>query len=117
MRVVFFKLAIKLANQSPADSRSLICVARDFAVKHPDFATAAGMTAFTGIMRGYGYDIARIEVLDTYAAAIKMACAMGVGEGTAKAHMLALIASNRTDSEFMQRILAHHLAEQTDKID
>lgn len=113
----FFELAIELANRSPADPRTLIRAARDFAVKQPAFAMAAGMTALIGIMRGYGYDITGVDVLDAYAATIDAACAMGVGEGTAKADMRALIASNRTGGEFVQRILAHHLAEQPDKID
>lgn len=37
----FFELAIKLANRSPSDPRTLIRTARDFAVERPEFALAA----------------------------------------------------------------------------
>lgn len=44
------KLAIKLANRSPAAPRTLIPAARDFAVKRPEFTMAAGMTALQDIV-------------------------------------------------------------------
>src|SRR5471030_3084515 len=106
----FFELAIELANQSPADPRTLIRAARDFAVKRPDFAMAAGMTALHGIMRGYGYDITAMDVLDAYAAVMEAAKTPGVDESTVKANLRALIASNQTGGDFVQRVLARHWA-------
>lgn len=105
-----FDLAIELANRSPADPRTLIRAARDFAVKRPDFAMASGMTALHGIMRGYGYDITGVDVLDAYAAVIQAASTMGVDEATVKADVGALIASNQTGGDFVQRVLARHWA-------
>jgi hypothetical protein len=61
-----FELAIELANRSPADPRTLIRAARDYAVERPEFALAAGMTALRGIANGWGYDITGSDVLDAY---------------------------------------------------
>jgi hypothetical protein len=47
-----FELAIELANRSPSDPRTLTRAARDYAVKQPEFALAAGMTALRGIAAG-----------------------------------------------------------------
>lgn len=106
----FFELAIELANRSPADPRTLIRAARDFALKRPDFAMAAGMTALIGIMHGYGYDIAGQDVLDAYAAVMLSAGAMRVDESTVKENIRAAIAENGVNSLFIQRVLAHQLA-------
>lgn len=105
----FFELAIELANRSPADPRTLIRAARDFAAKRPDFAMAAGVTGLTDIMRGYGYDITGVDVLDAYASRMQAAGKMGVNEETVKADVRALIADNRTSGEFVQRVLARLL--------
>lgn len=105
-----FELAIELANKSPADPRTLIRAARDFAVKQPAFAMAAGMTALTGIIRGYGYDITGIDVLDAYAAVMLAAGAMGVDEATVKENVRLAITASGVGGMFVQRVLAHQLA-------
>jgi len=71
---------------------------------------ASGMTALHGIMRGYGYDITGVDVLDAYAAVLEAANTAGVDEATIKADMQFLISGNRTGGEFVQRVLARHLA-------
>jgi hypothetical protein len=48
----FLELAIELANRSPSDPRTLTRAARDYAVKQPEFALAAGMTALQGLLLG-----------------------------------------------------------------
>jgi len=105
-----FELAIELANRSPADPKTLIRAARDFAVKRPDFAMAAGMCALTGIMRGYGYDVTGADVLDAYAAMMEAASAIGVNEVTVKGNLRTLIANSKDGGAFVQHVLARHLA-------
>lgn len=104
-----FELAIELANRSPADPKTLIRAARDFAVKRPDFALAAGMTALNGIVRGYGYDITGVDVLDAYAAVMEASSNAGVDEAKLKSDVQALISSHPTGGDFVQRVLARHL--------
>lgn len=105
-----FTLAIELANRSAADPRTLIRAARDFTVKQPTFAMAAGKAALHSIMRGYGYDITGMDVLDAYNAIMEAANAANVDAATAKENVRVLIASNGAGGNFVQRMLAHHLA-------
>lgn len=72
---------------------------------------AAGKTALTGIMRGFGYDITGVDVLDAYAAVMEAANTAGVDEGTVKADIRALIAKSRTSGESLQPILTCHIPE------
>jgi hypothetical protein len=106
----FFELAIELANRSPSDPRTLIRAARDFAVKRPEFALAAGMTALRGIANGWGYDITGADVLDAYAAVMAAADASGVDKNVVNADVRALIAASRGSGEFVGRVLARQLA-------
>jgi hypothetical protein len=107
----FFELAIELANRSPADPRTLIRAARDYAMERPEFSMAAGMTALRGIANGWGYDITGVDVLDAYATVMQAAGTAGVHEDTVKADVKALIAASRGDGEFVGRVLARQLAE------
>lgn len=107
----FFELAIELANRSPSDPRTLIRAARDFAEERPEFALAAGMTALRGIVKGWGYDITGIDVLDAYAAVMAAAGAAGVDVEVVKADVQALIASGRSGGEFVGRVLARQFAD------
>lgn len=105
----FFELAIELANRSPVDPSTVIRAARDFAVKQPAFAIAAGMSALMGIMR-YGYDVTGGDVLDAYTAVLEAANTAGVDAATVKGNVRAAIATGGGGGLFVQRILAHHLA-------
>jgi len=105
----FFELAIELANRSPADPRTLIRAARDYAVERPEFALAAGMTALRGIAKGYGFDITGADVLDAYAAVMATAGAAGVDETVVKTDVRALIAASRGGGEFVGRVLGRQL--------
>lgn len=53
------------------------------------------MTALRGMARGWGYDIAGVDVLDAYAALMTAADSVGVDESMVKADVRALIAANR----------------------
>ena len=105
----FFKLAIELANRSPADPRTLIRATRDFAVKQPTFAMAVGMTALTGIMHGYGYDITGIDVLEAYAAVMLVTGAIGVDKAVAKENVRATITTSGVGGMLVQRVLVPKL--------
>jgi hypothetical protein len=107
----FFELAIELANRSPADPRTLIRAARDYAVERPEFALAAGMTGLRGIANGWGYDITGIDVLDAYAAVMAAAGAAGMDATVVKADVRALIEASRGGGEFVGRVLGRQLAE------
>jgi hypothetical protein len=107
----FFELAIELANRSPADPRTLVRAARDYAVERPEFALAAGMTGLRGIANGYGFDITGVDVLDAYAAVMLAAGAAGVDAAVVKADVRALIAASCGRGEFIGRVLGRQLAD------
>jgi len=106
-----FDLAIELANRSPADPKTLIRAARDFADERPTFAVAAGMAGLHYLAAGYGYDITSVDVQDGYAAVMKAAMAANIPEATMKTSLRSLIEMNKVSGDFVGRVLAHKLKE------
>lgn len=104
-----FQAGHRAGNRSPADPRTLIRAARDFAVERPEFALAAGMTALRGIANGWGYDITGIDVLDAYAAVMAAAGAAGVDEAVVNEDVRAIIAASRGGGGLVGRVLARQL--------
>ena len=104
-----FDLALEFASISPADPRTLIRAARDFAVKRPPFALAAGMLGIEYIVRGYGYDITSADVLNAYSALMLAAESSGVDDATAKAAIRALLATRSGGAEFIEKVLGDRL--------
>lgn len=106
-----FDLAIELITRSPTDPRTLIRAARDFAAERPDFAVAAGVAGLRYIMRGYGFDITNVDVLDAYDAVFQAATVAGIPEAQMKAEIRELISATAPYNEFVGRLLARRLAE------
>jgi hypothetical protein len=104
-----FDLAIELANRSPADPRTLIRAAKDYATEQPEFARAAGMTALRGIANGWGYDITSTDVLDAYAAVRAAAEAAGVDKAVVNTNVRTLIAAHSDGGEFVGQVLRQRL--------
>ena len=61
-----FAEAIALARSSPCSPQTLTRAARDFAIKQPQFAVEAGMTALHWLIEGHYYEITSVDVLDAY---------------------------------------------------
>ena len=96
--------AIRLANQSPCDPRTLTRAARDMREKNPGFAAAAGMAALRWLTEGYGYDITGVDVRAAYdhtmAAAENAGTAIETGECIRK-----MVAAETFGDRFVARIL------------
>jgi hypothetical protein len=107
--VGMFDFAIELANQSPADPRTLTRAANDYGLERPDFAVAAGMTALRTIVQGHGYEIKGTDVLDVYFAIMKASTSAGIPESDMKAEIRALLATNQK-SGLARKVLLQHLA-------
>ena len=56
--------AAVLAMTSPCDPKMLTRAARDFAASQPDFARSVGLAALQWLLRGYGYDVTALDVVD-----------------------------------------------------
>jgi hypothetical protein len=65
--------AIKLANQTPCDPKTLTRAARDLEKKEPSFAIEAGLAALRWLVEGYGYEITSMDVWAAYNHTIKAA--------------------------------------------
>lgn len=107
----FFELALELAHRRPADPRTLIRAARDFALKKLTFALDAGMTGLHGMANENGFDITGIDVLDASVAVISAANAAGIDEVMVKVDARELIAAIDGGGEFVGRMWAKRLAQ------
>lgn len=61
-----YDLALRLAQTSPCDPKTLVRAARDFASKEPCFAFGAALAALRWLADGYGYEVTSVDVLDAY---------------------------------------------------
>jgi tetratricopeptide (TPR) repeat protein len=102
--------AIRLANLSPCDPRTLIRAAQDTAVELPGFALAAGMAALRWLAEGYGYDVTSVDVIDAYAHTVKAAEKAGSKPETLR-RIKELLITERGDGGFVAKILGPRLAE------
>ncbi|MGP6192618.1 MAG: hypothetical protein ACLPSH_21755 [Vulcanimicrobiaceae bacterium] len=75
-----FDEAVRLANLSPCDPLTLARAARDFADENPAFALEASVAALRWIGKGYGYEIAVIDVLGAYRSGQRAAERLGAAE-------------------------------------
>ena len=71
--VGLFDEAIRLANRTPCDPKTLTRAARDFVDRRPAFAVDAGLTALRWLVGGYGYEITGADVWAAYANTMKAA--------------------------------------------
>ena len=61
-----FDLALKLAQNSPVDHRTLMRAAKEFAATQPLFAMNCGLLALYWICAGRAYDVTNAEILTAY---------------------------------------------------
>jgi hypothetical protein len=102
------KGAIRLANRTPSDPRTLTRAARDFADKRPEFALEAGLAALRWLVDGYGYEVTGADVWGAYANTMKAAEKAGrVGE--ARERIRRLVAAETFGERFVTRILGREI--------
>jgi tetratricopeptide (TPR) repeat protein len=103
-----FDEAIALANQSPCSPQTLTRAARDFEDTKPEFAIEAGMAALHWLVKGYGYDITGLDVLNAYSHTTKAADNAGCAEETHQ-RIHDVVAQNSLGARFVTRVLGRHL--------
>ena len=99
-----FDEAIRLANQTPCDPKTLTRAARDFADARPEFAVEAGLAALRWLAEGYGYEITGGDVWAAYTHTMKAAEKAGCA-GEARDRVRALVANETTGERFVTRML------------
>lgn len=105
-----FDVAIELATRSPTDPRTLTRAARDFAVKRPEFAIAAGLAALHWMARGHGYDLTGLDVHAAYDAVMQAALGAGIEDQQVKAQVRQMIDVQPSAVNFVQKILQVQLS-------
>jgi len=105
-----FTEAIALARRTPCSPQTLTRAARDFAVKQPQFATEAGMTALHWLMEGYGYDITSLDVLNAYTHTMTAAENSGNIEQV-HSWVEELVAQKPETENFVSKVLSHKLSQ------
>jgi len=68
-----YELALKLADQSPCEPKTLIRAARDFLGSEPEFALGSALAALRWLNEGWGYEVTNIDVIDAYDLALQAA--------------------------------------------
>lgn len=77
-----YEEAIEIAGRSACDPKTLTRASRDYIEEEPAFAVKAGMLALYWISKGYGYEIAGMDVLDAYTTTMKAAEKQGCVDKT-----------------------------------
>ena len=98
-------LAIDLAMRSPTDPLTLGRAARDYAVKEPKFAMAAGLASLQWMARGYGYELTGMDVSQAYQAVMDAGRAMGLPNGQIEQQVRRVVTTESAARTFVERIL------------
>ena len=106
--VGLFDEAIRLANRTPCDPKTLTRAARDFVDRRPAFAVEAGLAALRWLVGGYGYEITGADVWAAYANTMKAAEKAGRG-GEVREQIRGLVASETYGERFVSRVLGREL--------
>jgi hypothetical protein len=96
--------AIKLANRTPCDPKTLTRAARDMHETKPQFAIEAGMAALRWLVEGYGYDITGLDVLYAYDYTMKAAKNEGISTETLE-RIRKLVQKERFGDRFVTKFL------------
>jgi tetratricopeptide (TPR) repeat protein len=100
--------AIRLANETPCDPKTLTRAARDFADSHPEFAVEAGLAALRWLTKGYGYEVTGADVLAASTHTMKAAERAGRAEAV-RDQIRMLIATETSGGGFVGRVLGQPL--------
>jgi len=106
--VGLFDEAIRLANLTPCEPKTLTRAARDFAERRPEFAVEAGLAALRWLVEGHGYEITGGDVWAAYANTMKAAEKAGHLEEV-KYRIRTLVASETYGERFVSRVLGRAL--------
>jgi hypothetical protein len=99
----FLDLAVKLAQASPCDPRTLNRAARDLLGDHPEAALTIAMASLRWMCDGWGYEISGIDVYSATSSALKAADAGGRGNDVAR-QIAQLTKSNPWVHDFCRKV-------------
>jgi hypothetical protein len=104
-----FDEAIRLANSTPCDPKTLARAARDHAGSEPAFALEAGLAALDWLAQGYGYEVTSADVRMAYDHAMRAASALGRA-AELRARVREITRRYHQGDSFVARVLGRELA-------
>ena len=104
----FYDEAIKLANRSPCDPKTLTRAARDMKETEPQFAVEAGVAAIRWLVEGYGYEITGMDVWAAYRHTMKAAENAGCKPETLE-RIRSLVSNETNGEQFVSKIIGREL--------
>jgi len=93
-----------VANTTPCDPKTLTRAARDFAQTNPVFAVEAGLAALRWLVRGYGYEVAPLDVRAAYSHTLTAAANADV-DGAVRTRIRALFDDPAARSGFVASVI------------
>ncbi|WP_027370898.1 hypothetical protein [Desulfovermiculus halophilus] len=100
--------AVRLAQTSPCDPKTLIRAARDMEESRPEFAMQAGFAALYWLVEGYGYEITNFDVLAAYEHTLNAAEHAGTKEDALE-KIRDIVRSEATKDQFVSKTLGRKL--------
>jgi hypothetical protein len=94
----YLDTALRLAETSPCDPRTLARAARDEAESHPAFAVGAGLAALRWMSEGFGYELTGTDIIDAARHTLRAAERIG-SVGKARERILRLMEGKRPGSK------------------
>ncbi len=104
-----YDVALELARRSPTDPRTLTRAARDFALKRPEFAMAAGLYALAWMAKGHGYELTGLDVHAAFDGVMLAARNLEIDDLRTKAQVRQMIDAQQAGENFVQRTLKTQL--------
>lgn len=100
--------AMTLAWRTPCAPQTLTRAARDFAESNPAFAIEAGLAALYWLVRGHGYEITGLDVLNAYSSTMKAGEHADRVDETRR-RVREIVAKETSGERFVTRVLGREL--------
>jgi hypothetical protein len=104
-----YDFALKLAEESPCDPKTLNRAARDYADSRPEFARDVALASLWWLAQGHGYDVTEYDARDAYQYAMQAAKALGHVDEIQR-RVEEIIAQDRTPGRLVERALHRECA-------
>lgn len=98
-------IALYLAQTSPTDPLTLGRAARDFATKNPRFAMAVGLASLNWMAKGFGYELAVLDVFQVYKSVQDAGRAMGMEEDQIQSQVHTVALAQTKPGNIVERVL------------
>lgn len=104
----FMDLALRLAQKSQCDPKTLNRAARDTVESNPEFSLGVAKASLHWLCEGWGYEITSLDVLEPYRYAIQAAESLEI-EKQVRQEITEMVNSAGKDGKFVKEVLGRHL--------